>query len=165
MPEETTQTPPVEETVENAKSETSAILDEFGKLGNKVAAAFQTAWDSEERKKTEDEIRKALHTAGDRIDEIAVDLRKSEVTKDLQTQATKTIDAVQKSEVTKKAKQGLLSGLKRFNDELTGLLDKSASEKAADAGHAAAQAGENAADAASDAMKKASDSAKETLKQ
>ena len=58
--------------------------------------------------------------AGDRIDEIAVDLRKSEVTKDLQTQATKTIDAVQKSEVTKKAKQGLLSGLKRLNDELTG---------------------------------------------
>ena len=82
MPEETTQTPPVEETVESAKSETSAILDEFGKLGNKIAAAFQTAWDSEERKKTEDEIRKALHTAGDRIDEIAVDLRKSEVTKD-----------------------------------------------------------------------------------
>ena len=164
MPEETTQTPPVEETVESAKSETSAILDEFGKLGNKIAAAFQTAWDSEERKKTEDEIRKALHTAGDRIDEIAVDLRKSEVTKDLQTQATKTIDAVQNSEVTKKAKQGLLSGLKRFNDELTGMLEKSTSEKAADAGHAAAQAGENAADAASDAMKKAADSAKETLK-
>ena len=164
MPEETTQTPPVEETVESAKSETSAILDEFGKLGNKIAAAFQTAWDSEERKKTEDEIRKALHTAGDRIDEIAVDLRKSEVTKDLQTQATKTIDAVQNSEVTKKAKQGLLSGLKRFNNELTGMLEKSTSEKAADAGHAAAQAGENAADAASDAMKEAADSAKETLK-
>ena len=165
MSEENTTTPPIEETVEGAKSETTAILDEFGKLGNKVAAAFHTAWESEERKKADDEIRKALRMAGERMDEIAVDVRKSEVTKDLQTQATKTFDAVQNSEVTKKAKQGLLSGLKRLNDELTGLLDKSTAENAADAGKAAAQAGETAATAASDAMKQAADSAKETLKQ
>jgi hypothetical protein len=165
MPEETPSTPPVEEPTDSQRSDTTAILDEFGKLGNKVAAAFHTAWESEERKKTEDEIRKALRMAGDRMDEIAEDVRKSEITKDLQTQATKTIDAVQKSDVTKKAKQGLLSGLKKLNEELTGLLEKSPAEKAADAGQAAAQAGEKAAEEAAEAMQEAAESAKETLKQ
>lgn len=165
MSEQTPPTPPVEEPVEGAKSDTTAILDEFGKLGNKVAAAFHTAWESEERKKGEDEIRKALRMAGDRMDEIAEDVRKSEITKDIQTQAAKTVDAVQKSEVTKKAKQGLLSGLKRLNDELSSMLDKSTAEKAADAGHAAAEAGEKAANTAADAMQKAAENAKETLKQ
>jgi hypothetical protein len=164
MPEETP-TPPVDKTTEGAKSDTTAILDEFSKLGAKVAAAFHTAWESEERKKADEEIRKALHMAGERMDEISEDVRKSELTKDLQTQATKTIDAVQKSDVTKKAKQGLLSGLKRLNDELTTLLDKSTAEKAADAGQAAAQTGEDAAEAAFDAMNQAAESAKETLKQ
>lgn len=165
MSEEKPTTPPVEQPAEGAKSDTTAILDEFGKLGTKVTAAFHTAWESEERKKADDEIRKALRMAGDRMDVFAEDVRKSEITKDLQTQATKTIDAVQKSEVTKKARQGLLSGLKRLNDELTSLLEKDAGQKAADAGRAAADAGEKAADTASQAMKQAADTAKETLKQ
>jgi hypothetical protein len=120
---------------------------------------------SEERHKAEDEIRKALKMAGDRIDHVAEDVRKSDLTKDVQTQATRAAEAVQKNDVTKQVKQGFLGGLRRLNEELNEFLEKSKSEEAAksageaaaDAGKAAAQAGEAAADAASAAVKEAAD--------
>ena len=179
MNEETT-TNPIDETAQAAEdaakaaaqagdSATTQILNELGQLGQKVTVAIQTIWESEERHKAEDEIRKALKMAGDRIDHVAEDVRKSDVTKDVQTQATRAAEAVQKSEVTKQLRDGLLSGLRRFNEELSGFLDKSkaeqaaksAGEAAADAGKAAAEAGAAAADAASAVVEEAVEKAKD----
>lgn len=148
---------------------TTQLINELNQLGSKVASAVQTAWDSEERQKAEDEIRKALHTAGDRIDTVAEDLRTSTVGKDVRSQATRAAEVVQKNDLTKQMRQGLLSGLRRLNEELTEFLDKnkpedlarSAGEKAADAGKAAANAGEAAADAAATAIKEVTDTIKQ----
>jgi hypothetical protein len=142
---------------EGGESATTQIMSELGQLGQKVTAAIQTIWDSEERHKAEEEIRKALKMAGERIDHVAEDVRKSDVTKDVQSQATRAAEAVQKSEVTKQLREGLLTGLRRFNEELGGFLDRSKAdqatqspgEAAAEAGKAAAEAGEAAAEAAS----------------
>lgn len=158
MSEETTQ-PPVEEATaadsgtpqaDIAKTEANVILDELSKLGHKVTAALQQVWESPERKKAEDEIRRALKIAGDRIDEVSEDLRTSDVTKELKGQATKVVEAVEQSSVTKEIRKGLLMGLRKINEELTELLerDKDVAEKAAEAGQAAAEAGEAAAEAA-----------------
>ena len=122
MSEETT-TKPIDEAAQTAEgaaksaaeggeSATTQIMNELNQLGHKVAAAVQTAWDSEERHKAEEEIRKALRMAGERIDHVAEDLRKSDVTKDVQTQATRAAEAVQKSDVTKQVREGLLTGLR-----------------------------------------------------
>ncbi len=149
-------------------SETDKIMNDLNQLGQKVAAAIQAVWDSEERHKAEDEIRKALRMAGDNIDRVAEDVRKSDVAKDVQTQAARAAEAVQKSDVTKQLKQSILTGLRRFNEELSDFLDKSnaeeattsAGEAAAEAGKAAAAAGEAAADAASAAVQEAAEKAK-----
>lgn len=175
MSDETT-TKPIDEAAQAAEdaaktaaagseSATAQIMNELSQLSHKVAAAVQTVLDSEERHKAEDEIRKALKMAGERIDHVAEDVRKSDLTKDVQTQATRAAEAVQKSDVTKQVKQGFLSGLRRLNEELNEFLEKSnaeeavksAGEAAAEAGKAAAQAGEAAADAASAAVKDAVD--------
>lgn len=179
MSEETT-TNPIDEAAQAAEdaaktagsssaADTDKIMNELSQLGHKVAAAVQTVWDSEERHKAEEEIRKALKMAGDSIDHVAESVRKSDVTKDVQGQATRAAEAVQHSDVTKQLKQGLLSGLRRINEELNEFLDKSkaeeaaksAGEAAAEAGKAAAEAGEAAADAASavveEAVEKATD--------
>jgi hypothetical protein len=175
MSEETTTNPIDEATqaaedaakaaAEGSDSATNQIMNELSQLGHKVAAAVQTVWDSEERHKAEEEIRKALKMAGERIDHVAEDLRKSDVTKDVQSQATRAAEAVQKSEVTKQVREGLLTGLRRINEELNEFLDKSKAEQtgeaAADAGKAAAEAGEAAAEAASEAVKEAADKVKD----
>ena len=59
----------------------------------KIAVAVQTARETDEFKKADTEIRKALRTAGERLDIVADDVRKSDVTKDLQSQATRAADA------------------------------------------------------------------------
>jgi hypothetical protein len=154
---------------EAGESATTQIMNELSQLGHKVTAAVQTIWDSEERHKAEEEIRKALKMAGERIDHVAEDLRKSDVTKDVQGQATRAAEAVQKSEVTRQVREGLLTGLRRINEELGEFLDKnkaeqtakSAGEAAAEAGKAAAEAGEAAAEAASEAVKEAADKVKD----
>jgi hypothetical protein len=179
MNDETT-TNPVDETAQTTEdaakapsaggeSATTQIMNELSQLGHKVTAAVQTIWDSEERHKAEEEIRKALKMAGERIDHVAEDLRKSDVTKDVQGQATRAAEAVQKSEVTKQVREGLLTGLRRINEELSEFLDKSkaeqaaksAGEAAAEAGKAAAEAGEASAAAASAVVNEAADKVKD----
>lgn len=150
-------------------SDTDKIMNELSQLSHKVAAAVQSVWDSEERHKAEEEIRKALKMAGDSIDRVADEVRKSDVTKDVQNQATRAAEAVQKSDVTQQLKHGVLSGLRRINEELSEFLDKSkvedaarsAGEAAAEAGKAAAEAGEAAADSASAVVQEAVEKAKD----
>ena len=158
MSDETTTSTPVDETAAASKSDTAQIMDELGGLGAKIAVAVQTARETEEYKKADTEIRKALRMAGERLDVVAEDVRKSDVTKDLQMQATRAADAVQQSDVTKQVKTSVWGGLRRLNSELTELLERSAAQRsAADAGQAAAQAGQDAAQKASETMSKATD--------
>lgn len=154
MSEETTTKTAAEEpstgpTAEKAKSEMSAVLDELTKLGHKATDVLQQAWESEERKKAEEEIRNALRMAGDRIDKVADELRTSGVTEEIKGQTTKLLDAIEKSKVTEDIRKGVLAGLRRLNAELTELLEreKSTPESAAEA---VKEAAEEAAGAAED---------------
>ncbi len=153
---------------DSGDSTTSQIMNELSQLSHKVAGAVQSIWASDERYKAEEEIRRTLKMAGERIDRVADDVRKSDLGQDMQTQATRASEAVQKNDVTKQIKQGFLSGLRRFNDELGEFLDKSkaedaaksAGEAAADAGKAAAAHAEAAAQAAEATMQEAAEKAK-----
>jgi len=114
---------PVEEPA--AEAETTAsneLLDELSQFGEKLSAAIQQAWASEQRQEVEQEIREGLKTAGDRLDDVAEELRGHERTKDIKEQAAKVMDAVEESNVTQEVRKGLLSGLRKLNDELNKLL-------------------------------------------
>jgi len=112
------------ESVPEAEVQSSEIMAELTVLGQKVVAAVQQAWESDERKKAEAEIRHALRLAGERIDEVTADVQSSEVTEDLKGQAAKLKDSVQESSVAKEVQRGLLVGLRKLNDELGRLLEK-----------------------------------------
>jgi hypothetical protein len=146
-PETPAQEPGTEAGKDTPKIDTSAILDELKELGHKATAALQQVWESEERKKAEDEIRKALKMAGERIDEVGEELRHSDTTKEIKDQASKLVESVEKSKMSDDIRRGLLSGLRKLNTELTEFLDrdKSPVEKAGEAAsEAAAKAGETA---------------------
>lgn len=153
MSEETTTKTTAEEpstgpTAEKAKSEMSAILDELTKLSHKATEALQQAREREELKKVEEEIRKALRIAGERIDEVASDLRTSGLTEEIKGQTAKLLDAIERSKVTEDIRKGVLTGLRRLNAELTELLEreKSAPESAAEAVKEAAEVASGAAE-------------------
>jgi hypothetical protein len=129
--EQTTQQAPKEQppedfeaTAETKRAEASAIMDELTALGQRVTVAIERVWTSDEFQQAEQEIRKALRMAGDRIDHVAEDLRASEKTQELKDQASKMVDSVEKSEVTQEVRKGLLLGLRKMNDELTRWLEK-----------------------------------------
>lgn len=124
------ETPAVEPQTEAAaeaptdKAESADIMQELTALGQKVVAAVQQIWDSEERKKAEAEIRDALRVAGQRIDQVSEEVQTSQVTEDLKGQAAKLKDAVEDSSITQEVRRGLLQGLRKLNDELSKLVDK-----------------------------------------
>lgn len=122
------ETASTEQPAEGARTETSAILTELTALGQKLTVALQRAWESEERKRAETEIRDALRIAGERLDEVADDVRKSRVTHDLKAQADKAVTAVEESTITEEVRKGLLTGLRKLNDELTHWLEASKDE-------------------------------------
>lgn len=129
--------PGAEATEETKRAETSAILDELTALGQKATMAIGRVWTSDEFQQAEQEIRKALRMAGERIDHVAEDLRTSEKTQELKGQASKMVDSVEKSEVTQEVRRGLLLGLRRVNDELTRWLEKEPVEAESEPGPAA----------------------------
>lgn len=137
--------------VDDTTAETRAIVDEMNKLGHKVSEAIQRAWGSDERKQAEDEIRKALTMAGDRIDEVAADIRASGVPQDIKEQVGKVMDDLEKSSVTQDLRKNLLGGLRRLNLELTEFLERDDLAKVAEKADEAVQAGKDAANTAAKA--------------
>lgn len=122
-----------DEAADKRGAEATAILGELTLLGQKVSEAVQRAWGSDERKKAEAEIREALYIAGERIDRVSEELRASEVTQDLKVQAGKMVEAVEESPVTLEIRKGLLTGLRRINEELTRLLERESTKADAQA--------------------------------
>lgn len=152
MEEQTTTETPVQEPVtesakETHKVEASAILDELKELGQKATAALQQVWESEERKKAEEEIRKALKMAGERIDEVAEEVRLRDASHEIKEQASKLVESVEKAKVTDEIRKALLTGLRKLNAELTEFLerDKGAAEKAGEAAEAVGEKTEEVA--------------------
>lgn len=114
----------------DASAPEGAILEELTRFGNRLAAVARQAWESDQRKNIETEVREGLLKAGERLDQVAEELRKSEVTQDLKVQASKTAQKVEESEVTQEIRKGVLTGLRRLNDELSDLLKKTEATEA-----------------------------------
>lgn len=137
--------------VGDTAAETRAIVDELNKLGHKVSEAIQRAWESDERKQAEEEIRKVLTVAGDRVDEVAADIRASGVPADIREQVGKVMEDLEKSSVTQDLRKSLLAGLRRLNIELTEFLEREDLAKVAEKADEAVQAGKDAANTAAKA--------------
>lgn len=131
MTEETPVQEPVAGTGSEApKVEAGSILDELTKLGQKASAALQQILESEQRKRAEEEIRKALHLAGERIDRLAEEVRVKDATSEIREQAARLVESVEKSKVTDEIRKSLLAGLRKLNEELTEFLERAQAEEA-----------------------------------
>lgn len=118
---------PVEEEVMRVETSETGPVDvtaELRKLGRQMADTLQSAWNSEERQRFEKEVREGMRSFADEIDKAIQEVRTSETTAKVKTEATQMADKVQASDVGQKARVGLAKSLQWLSEELGSLATK-----------------------------------------
>ncbi len=117
---------PVEEEV--TKADTSGapvdVTAELRGLGRQFVETLQTAWNSEERQRIEKEVRDGMRSFADEIDKAIQEVRSSEATTKVKTEASQVAEKVQTSEAGQKARVGFAKSLQWLSEELGNLATK-----------------------------------------
>ena len=102
---------------------TDELFEEVQRLGVRFAAVIQTAWNSDERKQIEGEVRKGLSAMAVGVEEGFRKLSENERTRDVMDQAddvmTSMGEKARSSEVTSDLAGNLASGLRKVSETLS----------------------------------------------
>lgn len=119
---------PVEEDVEamkaDEKAQTGDISDALRNLGQQFVNTIQTAWDSEERKEVEEELRDGMQQFAAEVDKAFKQVKGSPAGKRAQEEAAEFKDSIDKGEFAPKMQNSLVQGLQWLSDELGKLADQ-----------------------------------------
>ena len=105
----------------------SDIADELRTLGKNLKEALQSVWESDERKKFEDEIRAGLADLGVTLNEAASDFRQSQTGQQLKEEVKDFRKRVHSGEVSTKVHDELINALRMANSELSKMSGKRSS--------------------------------------
>jgi hypothetical protein len=108
----------------------SDIADELRTLGKNLKDALQSAWESDERKKLEDEIRAGLADLGVTLNEAASDFRRSQTGQQLKEDVNDFRKRVHSGEVSTKVHDELINALRMANSELSKMSGKRSGSEA-----------------------------------
>jgi hypothetical protein len=113
------------------------VLDELGRLGNKLVEVIDTAWNSEQRKRIEEDLRVGLKDVGSSLEDGLRQLSEDEQAKDLMGRAEDVAEnishQVRSSEITRELTAGLAKGLHILGDQLDHLVQEMKASGTADA--------------------------------
>ena len=107
------------------------IRDEFRNLGDNLKSVMHTAWESEERKKLQQDIEAGLSELGNVLNQLADDFHTSESDKKIKSEVEDFGERVRSGEVETKVRQELLSALQLVNTELDKAIGKMKSAESA----------------------------------
>jgi BMFP domain-containing protein YqiC len=102
---------------------TNDILDELEALGQQLTTALKTLWESEESQKLRQDLRQGFVQLGQEIDEAVKTAQDSEAAKQFSEQVKGTMDKARQSDIASKVEEGLASGLRKMNAELSKIID------------------------------------------
>jgi uncharacterized phage infection (PIP) family protein YhgE len=100
------------------------LLDELTQLADKFAAVVKSAWNSEQRKQVEHDVRNGLNTMAASLEDGFRQVASSNEAKDLQVKATEVGEKVTSSKFFADLSSALTTGLRTMSDQ----LDKVASD-------------------------------------
>ncbi len=104
------------------KEPSANFVDELTALGNKLAELVQVAWNSEDRRRIESQIKKGLSVAADGIEQGVQKLRESEQTKEFMGKAEDVADdlgeKVRTSKVANEMADTIMKGLRVLGEQL-----------------------------------------------
>jgi hypothetical protein len=102
----------------------SDIADELRMLGKNLKDALKSAWESDERKKLEDEIRTGLADLGVTLNEAASDFKQGQTGQQLKEDINDFRRRARSGEVSTKVHDELINALRMANSELTKMSGK-----------------------------------------
>jgi hypothetical protein len=94
------------------------LLDELTQLADKFAAVVRTAWNSEQKKQVENDVRVGLSTLATSIEEGFKQVSTSTEAKDLQVKATEVSEKVTSTKFFADLTGALTSGIRTLGDTL-----------------------------------------------
>jgi phage-related protein len=124
--QKTTDEVPAEETA------SSEILDELQALGAQLATTVKSLWESEDSRKLRKEIGDGFVELGQQIDTAVKSAQESEAAKQFSEQVKETVEQARQSDVVGKVQEGLLTGLRELNSELSKMVNSLESDKEAE---------------------------------
>lgn len=111
------------------------LADEFTNLGKNLLEVIQSAWQSPERKRVQQEIEQGLNELGDTLKVEAENFKSSPTGQQLKTDVEELGQRIRSGETQAKIQQELLAVLQTANTELQKVIQKwSASQPGADQG-------------------------------
>ena len=100
------------------------VPDALRDLGRQFAETIQAAWNSQERKEFESEVREGVRRFGDEVNKVFAEAKESPAAKKVKEEATEVRTRVESGEVTRKARSGLVEGLQWLSQELARLAEQ-----------------------------------------
>jgi len=95
------------------------IVDELHALGEQLVTAVKSLWDSEDARKVRQEIGDGFVELSHQVDEAIKTARESEATKEFETKVKETVDKARESDVAGQVQDGLVTGLRQLNEEMS----------------------------------------------
>jgi soluble cytochrome b562 len=112
-----------EDEVKNASPKMD-IAAEFQKLGRQFAETLQTAWDSEERKRVEKEVREGMQSFVNEVDQVIREVKASDKTEKIKSEAEELKTRVESTDIAARARQGFVQGLRWLSEGLGELANQ-----------------------------------------
>jgi uncharacterized phage infection (PIP) family protein YhgE len=94
------------------------LIDELTQLADKFAKVVKTAWNSEQRKQVENDVRSGLSTMAASLEDGFKQVASSNEAKDLQTKATEVGEKVTSTKFFADLTGALTTGLRTLSDQL-----------------------------------------------
>ena len=95
------------------------IIDELHALGDQLVTAVKALWDSEDARSVRQEIGDGFVELGHQVDEAIKTAREGEATKEFEAKVKETVDKARESDVAGQVQEGLVTGLRQLNDEMS----------------------------------------------
>lgn len=109
-----------EEGPERPKSD---LVQELQVLGQELSAAVKSLWESEESRRLREEIGAGFVELGHQLDSAVKAAQESEATRQFQGQLKETVEKARESDMVDKIEEGLVSGLRELNVQISKLVD------------------------------------------
>jgi hypothetical protein len=100
----------------------SEMLDELHSLGRQLSKAIRSLWESEDSRKLRQEIGDGFVELGRQLDSAVKSAQESEAAKQFGEQVKETVEKARASDITVQVEEGLVTGLREMNVQLSKLI-------------------------------------------
>lgn len=104
--------------MEEPNQNNNSIRDEFRALGDHLKNLIQSAWESEERIRFQQELEGGMQELGSALNDLAAEVQTGETGQKIRKEVDEFSTRLRSGEVEEKARSEVLQALKRLNEEL-----------------------------------------------